>query len=82
MNITLIVALALALLLFGFGVLIYNNLVRLKHTVAKAWSNIDVALKQRHDEIPKLVTLCKEYMRYERDTLERIVRARSRVSGS
>ncbi|WP_223296760.1 hypothetical protein [Thiorhodovibrio frisius] len=32
--------------------------------------------------MPKLVTLCKEYMRYERDTLERIVRARSRVSGS
>ncbi|WPL18617.1 LemA family protein [Thiorhodovibrio winogradskyi] len=79
MNITLIVLLALTLLVFAYGVLIYNNLVRLKHTVAKSWSNIDVVLKQRHDEIPKLVTLCKEYMRYEQDTLERIVRARNQV---
>ncbi len=36
-------------------VLIYNNLVSLKHNVSKAWSNIDVLLKQRHDELPKLV---------------------------
>lgn len=34
---------------------IYNHLVRLKHNVSKAWSNIDVLLKQRHDEIPKLI---------------------------
>ena len=79
MNITLIVLLTLMLLVFAYGVLIYNNLVRLKHTVAKSWSNIDVVLKQRHDEIPKLVTLCKEYMRYEQETLERIVRARNQV---
>jgi LemA protein len=79
MTLTLIILLALGLLLFAYGVLIYNNLVRLKHSVAKAWSNIDVVLKQRHDEIPKLVTLCKEYMRYEQETLERVVRARNQV---
>lgn len=79
MTIALIVLLALILVVLAYGILIYNNLVRLKHTVAKAWSNIDVALKQRHDEIPKLVTLCKEYMRHEQDTLERVVRARNQV---
>lgn len=79
MTILLICLLALGVLLLAYGVLIYNNLVRLKHTVAKAWSNIDVLLKQRHDELPKLVTVCKEYMRYEQETLERIVRARSDV---
>ena len=45
-----------------YGIAIYNNLVKLKHAVSKAWSNIDVLLKQRHDELPKLVETCKQYM--------------------
>ena len=59
---------------------IYNHLVRLKHNVSKAWSNIDVLLKQRHDEIPKLVETCKQYMKFEQETLEKVMQARSRVS--
>ncbi|MCP4433472.1 MAG: LemA family protein [Gammaproteobacteria bacterium] len=66
----------LALYLIG----IYNHLVRIKHNVSKAWSNIDVLLKQRHDEIPKLVETCKQYMKFEQDTLEKVMQARSRVS--
>ena len=58
---------------------IYNHLVRLKHNVSKAWSNIDVLLKQRHDEIPKLVETCKEYMKYEQDTLDKVMQARAQV---
>jgi LemA protein len=65
-----------------YGVLIYNNLVRLKHDVSKAWSNIDVLLKQRHDELPKLVETCKQYMKYEQETLERVMLARSAVSNA
>ncbi|KAA6185183.1 LemA family protein [Thiohalocapsa marina] len=79
MNLTLIVLLCLGVIVALYGVVIYNNLVRLKHTVGKAWSNIDVSLKQRHDELPKLVAVCKEYMSYEQETLERVVRARSEV---
>ena len=59
---------------------IYNHLVRLKHNVSKAWSNIDVLLKQRHDEIPKLVEACKQYMKFEQETLEKVMQARSRVA--
>ena len=59
---------------------IYNHLVRIKHNVAKAWSNIDVLLKQRHDEIPKLVETCKQYMKFEQETLEKVMQARSQVS--
>ena len=59
---------------------IYNHLVRLKHNVSKAWSNIDVLLKQRHDEIPKLVETCKQYMKFEQGTLEKVMQARSQVS--
>ena len=46
---------AATLRLLNYAISIYNHLVRLKHNVSKAWSNIDVRLKQRHDEIPKLV---------------------------
>jgi len=59
---------------------IYNHLVRIKHNVSKAWSNIDVLLKQRHDEIPKLVETCKQYMKFEKDTLEKVMQARNQVS--
>ena len=61
-------------------IVIYNRLVNLKHNVGMAWSNIDVLLKQRHDELPKLVETCKQYMSYERDTLEAVMRARQAVS--
>ena len=63
-----------------YAISIYNHLVRLKHNVSKAWSNIDVLLKQRHDEIPKLVETCKQYMKFEQDTLEKVMQARSQVS--
>ncbi len=62
-----------------YGITIYNNLVALKHNVSKAWSNIDVLLKQRHDELPKLVEVCKQYMGYEAETLEKVISARSAV---
>jgi LemA protein len=76
------IGLALIAVLSTYGVLLYNNLVALKHAVARAWSNIDVLLKQRHDELPKLVEACKQYMRYEQETLERVMQARSAVSAA
>lgn len=60
-----------------YGIVIYNGLVGLKHGVAKAWSNIDVLLKQRHDELPKLVETCKQYMQFEQGTLEKVMKARA-----
>ncbi len=80
MGIGTIVFLALLLIALIYAVQIYNNLVRLRHNVSRAWSNIDVALKQRHDELPKLVEVCKQYMGYEQNTLERVVRARGAVA--
>jgi LemA protein len=56
---------------------IYNQLVSLRVNIDKSWANIDVLQKQRYDEIPKLVTVCEAYLQYERDTLERITRART-----
>jgi LemA protein len=61
-------------------IIIYNNLVSLKHNISKAWSNIDVLLKQRHDELPKLVETCRQYMKFEQETLEKVMQARSSVA--
>lgn len=58
----------------------YNSLVTVKHNVTKALSNIDVLLKQRHDEIPKLVATCKQYMQHEQVTLEKVILARNQVA--
>ena len=79
MDIGTIVVAVIVIALGLYGVTIYNGLVNLKHNVSKAWSNIDVLLKQRHDELPKLVEVCKQYMGYEKDTLERVISARSAV---
>ena len=65
-----------------YSITLYNNLVTLKHNVDKAWSNIDVLLKQRHDELPKLVETCKQTMGYEQETLEKVMQARSTVSSA
>jgi LemA protein len=63
-----------------YVVMIYNNLVRLKHNVSQAWSNIDVLVKQRHDELPKLIETCKQYMKYEKEVLEKVTQARAMVA--
>lgn len=76
----LLVFLVIVALVSVYGVTIYNGLVTLRENVKKAFANIDVLLRQRHDEIPKLVATCKQYMGYEQDTLEKVMAARARVS--
>jgi LemA protein len=55
----------------------YNGLVRLQNEIGRAWANIDVLLKQRHDEIPNVVACVKGYMDHERQTLEAVTQARA-----
>lgn len=80
MQISTFILIGILVLVGGYGVTLYNNLVALKHRVAQAWANIDVLLKQRHDELPKLVETCKQYMEYEQETLEKVISARNNVS--
>jgi LemA protein len=78
--IALLVLVVLLMLAVGYSVGIYNGLVRVRAEVRLAWSNIDVLLVQRHDELPKLVETCKQYLQYEQQTLERVMQARSAVA--
>ena len=79
MIVVLLLFVALLVVVAVYVIRIYNGLVALRENVRKAWSNIDVLLTQRHDELPKLVETCKRYMQYEQDTLERVMQARSAV---
>ena len=85
MGLTLVIGLLILLVVIAFvfyTISIYNSLVRLKNDIDKAWANIDVLLKQRHDELPKLIEVCKQYMKYEQETLEKVMQARASVAGA
>jgi len=65
----------IAIILYSVGV--YNKLVAFKNNIDRSFSNIDVLLKQRHDELPKLIETCKGYMQYEQKTFQLITEART-----
>jgi LemA protein len=77
---SILVGLLVALVVVGFAIytiVIYNELVRLRNDNDRAWANIDVLLKQRHDEIPNLVETVKGYMQHERQLLVAVTEARA-----
>ena len=82
MEVGTMVFIAILVFVAGYAVVVYNSLVSLKHAVSQAWANIDVLLKQRHDELPKLVETCKQYMKHERETLAEVMRARAAVASA
>src|SRR5207302_3369552 len=80
MGSNLIAGLAFFLFIAGvviYTVILYNELVRLRNDNDRAWANIDVLLKQRHDEIPNLVETVKGYMQHEQQTLVAVTQARA-----
>jgi LemA protein len=80
MGIGLIIGLAIlfAILVVGiYVVTLFNGLVRLHNNIKKAWSNIGVLLKQRSDELPKLIDTVKGYMKHEKSTLKELTEART-----
>jgi LemA protein len=67
------------ILIAGWVVATYNGLVALKNQIENAWKQIDVQLNRRYDLIPNLVETVKGYMKYEQDTLQKVVDARSKA---
>lgn len=81
-SIILGVLFGIALFLTLYGVILYNGFVQMKNDIDKAWSNIDLLLKQRYDELPKLLKVCEGYMQHEQRTLEAVIRARAQLAPS
>ena len=78
MAILVIVLIVIAFFAIILAVL-YNRLVALRNRVKNAWSQISVQLKRRHDLIPNLVEAVKGYMKYEQETLTKVIAARSKA---
>ena len=72
-----IVIAAIVVIIVIWLISVYNNLVILKKRAENAWAQIDVQLKRRHDLIPNLVNSVKGYMKFEKETLENVIKARS-----
>lgn len=68
---------AVVLLLVIFFVSSYNGFVNRQETVEEKWSNIEVKLQKRADNIPQLVEIVKDYTNYEQSTLTAVTEART-----
>jgi len=68
--------------IIGYFIMIYNGLISLKENIKKSWSNIDVILKQRHDELPKLISVCESFAEFEKGVIEQLVKARQNYMGA
>lgn len=71
--------LLLLAIIVGYFIIIFNSLVRVKNNIDKAWGNIDVLLKQRYDELPRLVETCKGYMQHEKNVLLKVTELRTSI---
>lgn len=69
----------LAVVVAGFvGIVTYNAVVALRNRIDKAWGNVEVALRQRHDQLPALVDAVRDVMAFEQEVLAEVARQRSR----
>jgi LemA protein len=76
-------AIGVVAVIVGFVVVTtYNAVVALRNRIQKAWANIDVALKQRHDMLPGLIDAVRGIMAFEQDVLEEVARARAAYTAS
>ncbi|MAF36808.1 LemA family protein [archaeon] len=69
--------LLLLIVIIGTYIGIHNTLIRLKNDISKSWANINVLLKQRSDELPKLIASVKGYMKHEKGLLTSLTKART-----
>ena len=74
---TMAIILAVVAAIVGYGILIYNKLIKNKNMVEEGWSGIDVQLKRRSNLVPNLLNSVKGYMKHERDLLSEVTRLRA-----
>jgi LemA protein len=84
LSVTVVIA-AIAIIAVGvflWGISVYNRLVRLSNMRDEAWGGVDIQLKRRFDLVPNLVETVKGYVSHERETLQKVIEARSAISGT
>jgi len=77
MHLLTILGILLLLIIAGIAFIIYNNLIRLRNNVTRAWSNINALLEKRYDLLLGLINTVSGYKQYEKNVLSRLVEIRS-----
>lgn len=80
--ITIILIIIIIILLLLWGIVSYNNFIKLRNNVKEAFSTMDIYLKKRFDLIPNLVETVKGYTKHESTTLEKVINARNKVTNA
>ncbi|MEM1284625.1 MAG: LemA family protein [Pseudomonadota bacterium] len=73
------VLLAIVIAVVGYGIVVYNQLVKSRQMVREGWSGISVQLQRRSDLIPNLLETVKGYMGHEKEVLENVTALRTRA---
>ena len=76
LGVIVLIALFTALVFGG----VYNNLVTKEEGVTSAWSQVENVYQRRLDLVPNLVATVKGYAAHEKETLQNVVEARSKIS--
>ncbi|MFT5832371.1 MAG: LemA protein [Candidatus Paceibacteria bacterium] len=82
LGIGMMVLIGLAVVLFFYGVYVYNMFVRLTQRGKEAWADIDVQLKRRYDLIPNLIETVKGYAAHEQETFNAVTAARANATAT
>jgi len=77
----LLVFVAIVMVVFSLAAT-YNHLVAAAERTTSAWNNLDTVLRQRHDEIPKLIDMCEPHLRSARAAFDGVLEARAAVLGA
>ncbi len=81
-SIVFIIIAVAAFIVISYLFTVFNSLIAVKNNIPKAWANIDVLLKQRHDEIPKLIKVCEAYAQFEKKTLTDVIGLRNSAASA
>ena len=82
MSVGLVAAIVVLVVVLGWAIFTYNRLVALRNACESSWSQIDVALRLRHDLVPRLAETVAGYAGHERTTLEEVTKARANAEAA
>ena len=77
MSVGLLLAVVAVVAVVVWAIFTYNRLVSLRLACESSWSQIDVALRLRHDLVPALAEAVAGYAGHERRTFGEVARARA-----
>ena len=75
------VIVVILIMLYSFFKGTYNTFVTLEEGYTSQWSQVENVYQRRADLIPNLVNVVKGYAAHEKETLQGVVEARSKVGG-